>query len=408
MAQLILKQIDDLLATMQQSLPSASHRSTEQKDAPSTHNANDYSTLPIIVTGGAGFIGSHTVVELIHAGFTNIIILDNFVNSSIESISRVKHITSAATPNIINYELDIAKDVQKLDEIVARHRPYACIHFAGLKAVGESIQKPLLYYQNNLVSTTNLIEVLGKYDCNNIIFSSSATVYGNNPNNKVPVTEASQVGVGLTNPYGKTKYFIEEILTDYGAACKSARIVILRYFNPIGAHKSGLIGEDPQGIPNNLMPFLSRVAVAQTKKESDKAFYERYKELSVFGNDYKTCDGTGVRDYIHVVDLAQGHVNALIFDVIKKGGGDGNVSVYNLGTGKGTSVLQLKDALEKACGFKIPFVIKERRAGDIAELYADCSLAEKAIQWKAKLTIDDACRDSWNWQSKNPYGFKKQ
>ena len=382
----------------------ASMASTEEKK--SEHDVSDYSTLPILVTGGAGFIGSHTVIELINAGFTQIIIVDNFINSSIESITRVKQIVKDHNATIEVYDVDIAKDVDKLNEVISNHRPFACIHFAGLKAVGESIQKPLLYYQNNLISTTNLMEALSLHNCHHIIFSSSATVYGNNPLNKVPITESSAVGVGLTNPYGKTKYFIEEILRDYAVAHKEYRAVILRYFNPIGAHESGLIGEDPQGIPNNLMPFLSRVAVAQQKKESDPAFYAKYKQLNVFGNDYPTVDGTGVRDYIHVVDLAKGHVHSVIHDIMdsnKQG-----VSVYNLGTGKGTSVLELKDALQKACGFEIPFAIKDRRAGDIAELYANCDLAAKEIKWKAQLNIDDACRDSWNWQSKNPYGFKKQ
>ena len=380
------------------------------------HDLNDYSTLPIIVTGGAGFIGSHTVVELINAGFTDIIVIDNFVNSSIESLNRVKQIIGDKMKNVklVNYDIDIAKDISALNDIISKHRPFACIHFAGLKAVGESIRKPLIYYQNNLISTTNLIEALSKYSCKKIIFSSSATVYGNNPLNTVPITESSQVGIGLTNPYGKTKYFIEEILKDYALANKDAKIIILRYFNPIGAHKSGLIGEDPQGIPNNLMPYLLRVAIAQTKKESDVEFYNKYKHLSVFGNDYETVDGTGVRDYIHVTDLAKGHVNSLIYDTIKKckdenkNNDKGDVSIYNLGTGKGTSVLQLHNALEKACGFKIPYVIKDRRPGDIATLYANCDVAKKSINWTAKLNINDACKDSWNWQQKNPYGFKKQ
>lgn len=380
---------------------------------------DDLSTLPIIVTGGAGFIGSHTVIELINAGFTNIIVVDNFVNSSIESLNRVKTIIGESKKyTLTNYDIDIAVDREQLEEIISKHRPFGCIHFAGLKAVGESIQKPLLYYQNNLISTTNLMEILSKYGCKNIIFSSSATVYGNNPLNKVPITEQSQVGVGLTNPYGKTKYFIEEILKDFAFTNKESNIVILRYFNPIGAHKSGLIGEDPQGIPNNLMPYLLRVAIAQTKKESDVEFYNKYKQLSVFGNDYDTIDGTGVRDYIHVTDLAQGHVNSLLYDIIKKSKDKKDkkeskiekncVSIYNLGTGKGTSVLELTSALEKACGFKIPYVIKDRRPGDISTLYANCDIAKKEINWTAKLDINDACKDAWNWQQKNPYGFKKQ
>eukprot|EP01084_Bolivina_argentea_P196989 337650_1 len=378
---------------------------TEEKKTESNHNVNNYSTLPIIVTGGAGYIGSHTVVELINAGFINIIIIDNFINSSIESINRIKEITKDKNANIINYNIDLAKNITELDSIICKHKPYACIHFAGLKAVAESVSKPLLYYQTNLISTTNLIEILCKYNCNNIIFSSSATVYGNNSLNKVPITESSQVGIGITNPYGKTKYFIEEILKDLCIANKKVRIVLLRYFNPIGAHKSGLIGEDPQGIPNNLMPFLSRVAIAQTKKESDKEYYNKYKQLNVFGNDYNTCDGTGVRDYVHVIDLAKGHLNSLIYDIMdhKQNG----CSIYNLGTGKGTSVLQLKNALENACGFKIPHVIKPRRIADIDKLYADCEKAKKSINWTAKFNINEACKDSWNWQSKNPYGFKK-
>eukprot|EP01084_Bolivina_argentea_P088908 160529_1 len=380
----------------------------EEKTHEDNPNIRGYNSLPILVTGGAGFIGSHTVIELVKAGFTNVIILDNFVNSCAESIHRVKQILKQQNPSIIHYTIDIAKDIQQLDDIIKKHRPYACIHFAGLKAVGESTKKPLLYYQNNLISTTNLVQILSKYECRNLIFSSSATVYGNNPLNSVPITETAQVGVGITNPYGKTKYFIEEILKDYAIANeqRNVRVVLLRYFNPVGAHESGLIGEDPQGIPNNLMPFLSRVAIAQTKKEEDKAFYEKYKVLNVFGNDYDTVDGTGVRDYIHVVDLAKGHVNALMFDIMntpKKG-----VSIYNLGTGKGTSVLELKVALQNACGFEIPHVVKGRRTGDIAVLFADCALAAKEIKWTATLSIKDACKDSWNWQSKNPYGFKRQ
>lgn len=335
--------------------------------------------MNILVTGGAGYIGTHTIVELLAAGHS-VVVVDNFINSSREAMRRVEKIVGQAVPF---YEADI-RDKTMLDEIFRKHTIDAVIHFAGLKAVGESVEKPLRYYRTNIDSTLALLETMQAHTVKNLVFSSSATVYGTPE--KLPLTETSPVGIGLTNPYGKTKYFIEEILRDVAASNPDWSISILRYFNPIGAHTSGLIGEDPHDTPNNLMPFITQVAVG--KRDT----------LSVFGDDYDTPDGTGVRDYIHVVDLARGHVAAI--EHLKPG-----AIAYNLGTGHGTSVFELVHALEQASGKTVPYVVMPRRAGDIAACYADVAKAQQELQWHAEKTIDDACQDSWRWQSQNPNGY---
>lgn len=335
--------------------------------------------MNILVTGGAGYIGTHTLIELISNGHS-VVVVDSLVNSSHEALRRVEEITDTTIPF---YEIDL-RHYDGLSGIFHDQKFDAVIHFAGLKAVGESTEKPLLYYQNNLDSTMNLLKIMNEHDVKKLVFSSSATVYGDP--SELPLKETSQVGHGLTNPYGKTKYMIEEILRDLATADQSWKISILRYFNPIGAHESGRIGEDPKDIPNNLMPYISQVAVGKRD------------ELSVFGDDYDTPDGTGVRDYIHVVDLARGHVAAL--NKIKKGANE-----YNLGTGNGTSVLELIKAFEAASGRHVAYKIVDRRPGDIASCYADASKAEKELNWTTELTIADACRDSWNWQSQNQDGY---
>ena len=334
----------------------------------------------ILVTGGAGYIGSHTCVELLEKGF-NVIVVDNLCNSSEESLKRVEQITKK---EIKFYNVDCC-DYEKFEEVFKENKIDAVIHFAGLKAVGESVSKPLMYYQNNLTSTLNLIELMEKYNCNNLVFSSSATVYGDPIS--VPIYETFDLKV--TNPYVRTKLMLEDILRDYAKVNEGKNIALLRYFNPIGAHPSGLIGEDPNGIPNNLVPYITQTAIGKRKA------------LGVFGNDYNTVDGTGVRDYVHDCDLAYGHVLALdkLFT-------DCGLVVYNLGTGNGYSVLQVHAAMEKACGFKIPYEIKERRPGDIATCYASCEKAYKELGFEAKYDIDDMCRDAWNWQKKNPNGYK--
>lgn len=334
--------------------------------------------MNILVTGGAGYIGSHTVVKLIEAGHTSIVV-DNLVNSNTESLSRVEQITGTRP---VFYKTDL-RDKKTLDDIFAKHTIDAVIHFAGLKAVGESVERPLLYYQNNLDSTLVLLDVMQAREVHTLVFSSSATVYGNAV---PPYTENSPIGQGITNPYGQTKYMIECILRDLAASDTSFEITTLRYFNPIGAHPSGLIGEDPSGIPNNLMPYITQVAVGTRDK------------LGVFGDDYDTPDGTGVRDYIHVDDLAEGHLAALTCSAP-------GYTAYNLGTGKGTSVLELVHAFEQASGRAIAYEILPRRAGDLAASYANVELANKDLGWTTTRTIDDACRDSWNWQSKNPNGY---
>lgn len=338
--------------------------------------------MKILVTGGAGYIGSHTVVELQNAGY-EVVVVDNLSNSSEISLRRVSKITGKQVPF---YKVDI-RDRDSLNKVMEEHRFDCCIHFAGLKAVGESVEKPFEYYDNNINGTLVLLDVLRNHNCKNIIFSSSATVYGNPK--VIPITEDCPKGQ-CTNPYGHTKSMIEQILMDMQKADQEWNIVLLRYFNPIGAHLSGLIGENPNGIPNNLMPYITQVAIG--KRE----------ELNVFGNDYDTKDGTGVRDYIHVVDLALGHVKAL--GAIEKKCG---LEIYNLGTGKGYSVLDVVNNFEQANNLKIPYLIKPRRAGDIAVCYSDPSKAERELNWRAQYGIYEMCRDSWNWQKNNPNGFEE-
>lgn len=333
----------------------------------------------ILVTGGAGYIGSHTVVELLERGY-GVVVVDNLSNSSEESLRRVQKITGK---EVAFYHADI-RDRAAMERIFSENTFDAVIHFAGLKAVGESVQKPIEYYDNNLYGTLVLLEVMREHGCKKIVFSSSATVYGTPE--KLPLDESCRTG-GTTNPYGTSKYFQEIMLNDVYKADNEWTVVLLRYFNPVGAHPSGLIGEDPRGIPNNLTPYIAKVAIGELK------------EVGVFGNDYDTPDGTGVRDYIHVVDLAKGHVAAI--SKIK----DSGVYTYNLGTGVGYSVLDVIHAYEKACGHAIPYAIKPRRAGDIAACYADASKAEKELGWKAQYGIDEMCASSWNWQSNNPKGY---
>lgn len=337
--------------------------------------------MKILVTGGAGYIGSHTVIELLNEGH-EVVVVDNLVNSSKESLKRVEKITGKKVPF---FELDI-RDRQALENVVKGAGFDCCIHFAGLKAVGESVSLPWEYYDNNIGGTLVLLDVLRKNGCKNIIFSSSATVYGNPKT--VPITEDCPKGE-CTNPYGETKSVLERIMTDMYNADKEWNVVLLRYFNPIGAHKSGLIGENPNGIPNNLMPYITQVAVG--KRE----------ELGVFGDDYNTPDGTGVRDYIHVVDLAKGHVKAL-----KAVENNCGLEIFNLGTGVGYSVLDVVKAFEKANNIKIPYSIKPRRPGDIDVSYSDPSKANRVLGWKAENNLEDMCRDSWNWQKNNPNGFE--
>ena len=336
--------------------------------------------MAVFITGGAGFIGSHTCVEMLEAGY-EIVVADNYSNSSAESLERVKKITGKDFPY---YECDI-RDKEGLARIFDAHKIDAVIHFAGLKAVGESVAKPLEYYDNNIGGTISLLEVMREKNVKTIVFSSSATVYGSE--NPVPFKEDMKTG-GTTNPYGTTKYMIEIILQDLCKADPDWSVSLLRYFNPIGAHESGLIGEAPNGIPNNLMPYIAQVAVGKREK------------LSVFGNDYNTPDGTGVRDYIHVVDLAKGHVKAVARAVSVKG-----CEVFNLGTGHGVSVLELVNAFKEANGIEIPYVIAPRRPGDIDNSYADVTKAWEILGWKTEKTIVDACRDTWRWQSGNPDGY---
>lgn len=335
--------------------------------------------MAILTTGGAGYIGSHTCIELTKAGY-DVIVVDNLDNSSEKSLERVEKIVGK---KIKFYKEDV-RDREAMRRIFTENKIDAVIHFAGLKAVGESVAKPIEYYDNNLISTLVLLEVMREFDCKKIVFSSSATVYG--VAKEMPLTE--DMPLGAINPYGRTKYFIEEMLRDVYVSDNSWSIALLRYFNPIGAHESGTIGEDPKGIPNNLMPYIAQVAVGRLPK------------LNVFGNDYNTVDGTGVRDYIHVVDLAEGHVKAVDWALKNEG-----CEAINLGTGNGISVLQLRDAFVKASGAEVPYVIAPRRPGDPDEVYANANKAKELLGWEAKKDVDDMCRDSWNWQSNNPNGY---
>ena len=335
----------------------------------------------ILITGGAGYIGSHTAVELLNSGY-EVIVYDNLCNSSKESLKRVEELTGKT---VKFYEGDV-RDAKALEDMFNKESIDAVIHCAALKAVGESVQKPLLYYQNNITGTLTLMDVMSRVNVKNIVFSSSATVYGNPET--MPITEDCPKGQ-CTNPYGWTKSTMEQIMSDVQKADPEWNVILLRYFNPVGAHESGRIGEDPKGIPNNLMPYISQVAVGKLEK------------LGVFGDDYDTPDGTGVRDYIHVVDLAVGHVKAV--DYLAKNPG---LDVINLGTGVGYSVLDMVKAFSKACGKDLPYEIKPRRAGDIAMCYADPAKAEKVLGWKATRGLDEMCADSWRWQSQNPNGYE--
>lgn len=339
--------------------------------------------MQILVTGGAGYIGSHTCVELLNAGY-DVIVVDNLYNSNQKAIDRIEQITQK---KVKFYKEDIL-DKEALKKIFSENQIDAVIHFAGLKAVGESVQKPVEYYTVNIAGTLNLIDVMRTNGCKNIIFSSSATVYGEPA--QIPITEACPKGT-CTNPYGWTKWMLEQILTDVHTSDPEWNVILLRYFNPIGAHESGLIGEDPKGIPNNLLPYVAQVAIGKLKC------------VGVFGNDYDTPDGTGVRDYIHVVDLAKGHVKAL--DRIKEKAG---CKVYNLGTGKGYSVLDVIHAFSKACGHDIPYEIKPRRVGDIATCYSKCDLAREELGWQAEYDLDAMCASSWKWQTMNPNGYNEE
>ena len=337
--------------------------------------------MAILVSGGAGYIGSHTCVELLAAGY-DIVVADNFYNSCPEALARVKQISGKDFRFV---QADMT-DKDAVEKIFAENTDIDCvIQFAAYKAVGESVSKPIEYYSNNLACTLNILDVMRRHDCHNIIFSSSATVYGDPAS--VPITEDFPVG-GTTNPYGTTKVFTERILTDCCHADPELNVAILRYFNPIGAHPSGMIGEDPNGIPNNLVPYIAKVAVGKLEK------------VHVFGDDYPTPDGTGVRDYIHVVDLARGHV-AAIRKLEQKPG----LFICNLGTGKGYSVLEVLHAFEKACGHELPYVIEDRRPGDIAACYADPTKAKNELGWVAEYGIEEMCADSWRWQSQNPDGY---
>ncbi|HOS97827.1 MAG TPA: UDP-glucose 4-epimerase GalE [Deltaproteobacteria bacterium] len=335
--------------------------------------------MRILVTGGAGYIGSHTCLELLDAGH-DVVVVDNLANSKEESLRRVQAITGRP---LTFYRVDLL-DRSSLRDIFRREPIDAVIHFAGLKAVGESVRVPLSYYHNNITGTVILAELMAESGVKSIVFSSSATVYGDP--RSVPIRE--DFPLGPTNPYGRTKWMIEQILSDLHASDPSWNVILLRYFNPIGAHKSGSIGEDPQGIPNNLLPYIAQVAV------------NRLPELMIFGNDYPTPDGTGVRDYIHVVDLARGHLSAL-----QRHAGGSGVAVYNLGTGRGYSVLEVVAAFERASGRKIPYRITARREGDIAICYADPSRANRELAWEALRGIDEMCADAWRWQSLNPEGY---
>jgi len=335
--------------------------------------------MRILVTGGAGYIGSHTCVELLESGY-EVVVVDNLCNSKYTSLERVAQI---AGKSVQFHQVDLC-DIDALDEVFSQQKPDAVIHFAGLKAVGESVNMPIAYYQNNIAGTLNLLQVMSKYQVKDIVFSSSATVYGDPAS--LPITE--DFPLSATNPYGRSKLIVEEMLGDVYISDSQWNVALLRYFNPVGAHISGLIGEDPNGIPNNLMPYISQVAVGKLEK------------LSVFGGDYDTADGTGVRDYIHVVDLAKGHIKALQKLVQKPG-----LVVWNLGTGQGYSVIEMAEAFARASGRKVPYEIVGRRAGDIAACYADPAKALNELGWKAEKGLKEMCEDTWRWQSSNPDGF---
>jgi len=364
-----------LAAATAGNLPPPAMRSSSQRTSLLRGGASE----TVLVTGGVGYIGSHTVLELLQAGY-EVIIADNLCNSNLECLRRVEKL---AGRDAIFYQVDI-RDKLALGSVFTKHDISSVIHFAGLKAVGESVAKPLLYYQVNIEGTLNLIQCMDDAGCRNIVFSSSATVYGDP--STVPVTESFPTGA--TNPYGSSKLFNEQILTDVANADGRWNVCLLRYFNPVGAHPSGQIGEDPKGIPNNLMPFIQQVAVGKRP------------HLSVFGSDYPTHDGTGVRDYIHVVDLAKGHLAAL-----QKLSGDPGCVTYNLGTGTGYSVLDMVKAYSAACGHELPYQMSERRPGDVAVVYADPSYALQELGWKAELGLPQMCEDSWRWISNNPDGF---
>lgn len=335
--------------------------------------------MNILLTGGAGYIGSHTAVALIERGH-KVIVIDNLSNSSEEAVHRVENITKQA---IDFYNGDV-RDRKILEKIFQSHQIDGVIHFAGLKAVGESVEKPLLYYENNIDSTLTLLDIMAKFGVKKLVFSSSATVYGDAP---APCSEDSETGHGITNPYGRTKYFIEQILHDVGLIHPDTAITTLRYFNPVGAHPSGTIGEDPNGTPNNLLPVIAQAAIGKRD------------HIKVFGNDYKTPDGTCIRDYVHVMDLAEGHISALEKN-------QSGVATYNLGTGKGTSVLEAIKAFSVACGHEIPYRIVSRRHGDLPVSYANVDKANVELGWRATRSFEDACRDAWLWQSQNPNGYK--
>ncbi len=342
--------------------------------------------MAILVTGGMGYIGSHTCVELLNAGY-EVVILDNLYNSNAEVLSRIEQITGKQ-PAFVKADL---LDYDATNRVFEDYSIDSVIHFAGYKAVGESVEKPIEYYHNNLTGTLHLCDCMRKHGVKKMVFSSSATVYGDPA--FVPITEACPTG-GVTNPYGQTKFMIEQILQDLYVSDPTWEIILLRYFNPIGAHASGLMGEDPKGIPNNLLPFVAQVAIGKRER------------VSVFGDDYDTPDGTGVRDYIHVVDLAKGHVKAIEKFVAMDADGKIGVKIYNLGTGQGYSVLDIIRAFSQACGREIPYVVTDRRAGDIATCYADPTKAYEELAWKAELSIDRMCEDSWRWQSMNPNGYR--
>ena len=338
--------------------------------------------MTVLLTGGAGYIGSHTAAELLAAGY-DVIIADNFSNSSPAVLDRLEQI-AWKRPKLYNVDVSDKSDFER---VFAENKINSVIHFAGYKSVGESVRVPLNYYRNNIDCALTTLELMDKYSVNSFIFSSSATVYG--AENKVPYREDMRVGP-CSNPYGWTKLFIEQIIKDFSSAKPEFSAVLLRYFNPVGAHRSGLIGEDPRGIPNNLMPYISKVAVGALPV------------LKIFGNDYPTRDGTGVRDYIHVTDLAKGHVAAMRFAENHRG-----TEVFNLGTGKGESVLEMVGAFGNACGRPVPYEFAPRRSGDLPEYYADVRKANEVLGWKAELSVADMCRDAWNWQSRNPNGYEE-